>query len=43
MAGAGRIKAPTPIVHGTIDVCCSPENARQLYEALSTRKAYREI
>lgn len=43
MAGASRIKAPTLIVHGTIDAYCTPENARQFYDALSTRKAYREI
>jgi PhoPQ-activated pathogenicity-related protein len=25
------------------DAYCTPENARQFYDALSTRKAYREI
>jgi hypothetical protein len=28
--------------YGT-DAYCTPENARQFYDALSTRKSYREI
>jgi fermentation-respiration switch protein FrsA (DUF1100 family) len=37
---AGDIKVPTAIIHGTHDMFCTPENARQFYDRLTTVKEF---